>query len=258
MTTLSLIVLNNVKPKPYDAPEVIIPVANHQSVAYLIEQFKSVTMDYLEKVVSGLSSPSKMPGYGYSISAFRCKVGSVLRKVEGSTCGDCYACKGNCTRYPAIQQCLERRYQSLSLGSVWVAAMATIMDRKRSKVKDTSVMRWHDSGDIQSVAHLRNLAMVMEFVPHIQGWLPTREYGMLEEYAATYGEFPSNLTVRVSAHMLGKSAPSRFKVSSIVLRPSDALPEGVSQCPAYAQGGYCLDCRNCWSKDIATVAYPIH
>ena len=39
--------------------------------------------------VGGLSKPSKMPSYGYSLSAFKCKVGSKLRLVKNSTCADC-------------------------------------------------------------------------------------------------------------------------------------------------------------------------
>ena len=44
--------------------------------------------------VGGLSKPSKMPGYGYSISAKKCHVGSRLRKIENSVCSTCYALKG--------------------------------------------------------------------------------------------------------------------------------------------------------------------
>ena len=32
-----------------------------------------------KSIVGGLSNPSKMPGYGYGLSAFDCSVGSKLR-----------------------------------------------------------------------------------------------------------------------------------------------------------------------------------
>ena len=38
--------------------------------------------------VGGLSKPSKMPSFGYSLSALKCKVGSKLREVLNSTCAD--------------------------------------------------------------------------------------------------------------------------------------------------------------------------
>ncbi len=52
--------------------------------------------------VGGLSKPSKMPSYGYSLSAFKCKVGSKLREVLNSTCANCYALKGRYI-FPNVQ-----------------------------------------------------------------------------------------------------------------------------------------------------------
>ena len=40
-------------------------------------------------IVGGLSNPSKMPGYGYGLSAFDCSVGSKLRLIKNSTCSMC-------------------------------------------------------------------------------------------------------------------------------------------------------------------------
>ena len=45
--------------------------------------------------VGGVSTPSKMPGLSWNISAKRCKLGSVLREqIENSVCASCYALKG--------------------------------------------------------------------------------------------------------------------------------------------------------------------
>ena len=41
--------------------------------------------------VGGLSDPSKVPGKAYGLPAQKCNVGGKLRKIEGSTCFDCYA-----------------------------------------------------------------------------------------------------------------------------------------------------------------------
>ena len=45
--------------------------------------------------VGGLSTPGKMPGYGWSISARRCDVGSSLVDVKGSVCEGCMPLKAD-------------------------------------------------------------------------------------------------------------------------------------------------------------------
>ena len=46
-----------------------------------------------EAAVGGLSKPSKMPSFAWSISARRCQTGSKLVNVKGSVCEGCYALK---------------------------------------------------------------------------------------------------------------------------------------------------------------------
>ena len=64
-----------------------------------------------EEMVGGLSSPSKMPSYAWSISAKRCNIGSKLAKVKGSVCYNCYALKGR-YMFKGIQSALDRRYNA--------------------------------------------------------------------------------------------------------------------------------------------------
>ena len=61
-----------------------------------------------EASVGGLSAPSKMPSYAWSISAKRCNIGSKLAKVEGSVCHKCYALKGR-YMFPMVQNAHLRR-----------------------------------------------------------------------------------------------------------------------------------------------------
>lgn len=228
-------------------PKVEIPVHNPS------EPFDTADA---ESIVGGLSAPSKMPSYSTSISAFRCGVGSALAKVAGSTCEGCYARKG-CYNFPSTKQAMERRYVALS-DPRWVAAMAFVISRKCKKVP---FFRWHDSGDVQSVTHLRNIVQVCESTPHISHWLPTREYATVRKYLATFGQFPQNLTVRVSAAMVDGSAPADFPLTSEVVGTEagrdSVLSRGGSICPAPQQDGKCGSCRTCWSKQ-AVVAYWKH
>ena len=205
----------------------------------------------LGPIVGGLSKPSKMPGYSTSIPAQRCGVGAKLRTVKGSVCSGCYALKG-CYVFPVVKEALENRFQCLK-DPRWTAAFIALLNRKK-----VEFFRWHDSGDIQSIAHLRNICTVAENTPGTLHWIPTREYRIVEAYTEKYGEVPVNLILRASAHMIGKEAPSRFRHSSMVLAKGETSHESASVCPAPDQGNECGDCRSCWNKNVSTVAYRYH
>lgn len=189
-----------------------------------------------------------MPCYGYSIPAQACKVGSLLRKVQGSTCGSCYALKGRYV-FPNVRKALERRLATIDRPE-WTDAMTELIRRKTRK--DVPYFRWHDAGDIQSVGHLTNIVQIAKNLPHIAFWLPTRETAIVKEYLES-NCFPSNLTVRLSAPIIGRG-PERIPgtVGSSVGNPA------ASQCPAPLQGNACKECRNCWDSKIQEVSYSKH
>ena len=204
-------------------------------------------------IIGSLSAPGKMPCASYSLDARKCKVGGKLRGVKGSTCSKCYA-YGGCYNFPVVLAAMARRLASLT-DPRWTAAFIAVLNRKRN-----AFFRWHDSGDIQSLNHLRNIVEVAKATPHITHWIPTREYGVVRQYLRTYGPFPANLRVRVSAAMMESSAPAEFDYTSEVSsRASERADEGrgVFACIAYTQGGACRDCRACWSQ-VPTIVYPLH
>jgi hypothetical protein len=98
--------------------------------------------------------------------------------------------------------------------------------------------------------------------PNVNHWLPTREYAIVRKYRDMFGEFPKNLTVRVSAAMLDSSAPSDFEHTSEVASNDSAIDQSRSRggvvCVAPNQNNECRDCRACWSRDVATVTYHKH
>ena len=100
------------------------------------------------QITHTLSSPSKMPCFGYSIPASRCITGGKLRKVKNSICSFCYALKGRYV-FPNVLTAMEKRYQSLTHPQ-WVDAMTALISSKRKK----DYFRWHDSGDLQGLTHL--------------------------------------------------------------------------------------------------------
>lgn len=204
-------------------------------------------------LVGGLSAPSKMPCYGYSTPADACATGSRLRAVKGSTCSGCYAMKGN-YRFPKIQAALGRRLESIAHPG-WVPAMVELID-----AAGAPFFRWHDSGDVQSVDHLASIVAVAESTPGVSHWLPTRETAIVRDFLRAGGEIPSNLVVRISAHMVDgfpRSAPLGLPYST-VHSTEDVLPAGAAVCGAAKRDGTCGDCRACWSPHVQHVSYHRH
>lgn len=203
----------------------------------------------LEAIVGGLSKPSKMPGWAYGIPAQACKVGSLLRKVKGSTCEKCYALKGMYV-FRNVRVAQARRMESLSK-PVWILAMTELISRRTKKVP---FFRWHDSGDLQSLEHLSKIVQIAKNLPGVAFWLPTREIATVKEWLSENPSgFPLNLVVRISAPMIGRS-PARVPgtVGSSVDNPT------AFQCPAPKQGNACLDCRACWNPKVEEVSYSQH
>ena len=128
-----------------------------------------------KKITGGLSSPSKMPGYAYNLPAWRCITGVKLQAVEGSVCAGCYAMKGR-YRFPNVKDALNRRLNSLTHPK-WISAMAFLITHYSKK---QPWFRWHDSGDLQGIDHLKNIFMVCNLTSWIQHWMPTREVKILK------------------------------------------------------------------------------
>lgn len=201
-------------------------------------------------LVGGIGKPSKMPGFAYGIPAQACKTGGKLSRVPGSVCAKCYAKKGRYV-FANVAQAQARRLASIYRKG-WVQAIALILIRR-----NTRWFRWHDSGDIQSMRHLRNIVSVARMVPECRFWIPTKEVGLVREYLRKHGAFPENLVVRVSGAMIGGTAPD-FPQVSVVRFAKDAARAGEWVCPAPTQGGKCGECRACWNPDIKSVSYKQH
>jgi hypothetical protein len=196
----------------------------------------------LDQITGTLSKPSKMPGWSYGIPAKECKVGAKLAKIPGTVCHGCYALKG-CYVFPSVQAAQYKRLDSIT-DPRWVQAMAAQILRHKSKW-----FRWHDSGDIQSLDHLKKIMAVCMLTPDVNHWMPTREAGIVSQLKAD--EIPANLIIRLSATKVNGSASASWPHTSTV------VTEGKT-CPAAEQDNKCLDCRACWDKSIPNIAYGKH
>ncbi len=211
-----------------------------------------LTKSAAEAIAGTLSAPSKMPCYSYGTPAEECITGAKLRAVPNTTCSNCYAFTGFYRTYAkTIKPAQYKRLESITKAQ-WSEAMVSLIGRTKNEF-----FRWHDSGDIQSLAHLEKIADVARRLPQVKFWLPTREYGIVAEYRVKHGNFPGNLVVRLSAHKLDSQAPNVGLPTSEV-HTTDRPAAGIHECPARYQGNACGDCRACWNPAVKTVSYHQH
>lgn len=216
------------------------------------------TTKHLEQATGGLSTPSKMPCYSWSISAYDCIVGQLLEKISGTVCADCYAMKGRYV-FPNVRKAHIRRKAALE-NPAWVTLMTELISRK-TKVDLTGgkYFRWFDAGDLQGVDHLEKIVQIANNLPDIKFWLPTKQADFVKSFLNSGGILPENLTVRYSAAKIGKK-PNIF--SGMVGSGVEVSGEEVFDCPAYTQDGKCdgekVSCRACWKKTVKIVNYPKH
>lgn len=200
------------------------------------------------EIIRGLSAPSAMPGYGYSLPALECKTGSRLYKIKGSICSGCYARRGNYS-YPLVRNKLYERFAAIK-DPRWVEAMTTAINT----IGET-FFRWHDSGDIQSLRHLTKIVEVCKRTPKVKHWLPTKETKLVKRWQAKYGALPKNLCIRHSAHMIDE-VPSE-SIGSMVYKNTPP-PDNAFICTKRERGNRCGLCRACWDPSVKLVAYSKH
>jgi hypothetical protein len=87
----------------------------------------------------------------------------------------------------SVVQAAQYRPLAAIKNPLWVEAMATLINSKKSKW-----FRWHDSGDVQDVGHLFKIFEVCKLTPDTSHWLPTRE--AWTQYFLN--RVPGNLTLR--------------------------------------------------------------
>ena len=190
------------------------------------------------QITGGLSKPGKMPEGSYNLPASACQTGQKLAQIPGTPCHGCYALKGR-YNFSNVQQALRKRLKSL-MHPLWTAAMTVLVKGKKH-------FRWHDSGDIQSVAHLKKIFEVCNNTPGTMHWLPTQERRYLP-----LGSYPKNLVIRLS-NAKNNTAPGQAWTHW-----STVVDKGFHSCPAQSQGNKCGTCRACWDPKVKNVTYPKH
>ena len=192
------------------------------------------------KITGGLRAPGKMPEGSYNLPATACQTGAKLREIPGTPCYGCYAFKGR-YNFPNVKDALARRLESLTHPD-WVRAMTVL-------IKGEPWFRWHDSGDLQSAWHLKQIFEVCNKTPETRHWMPTREARFLRLMDPDI--IPPNLIIRMSSHMIDQQPVKFWPWTSTVSTKSKT-------CPAQDQGNQCKSCRACWDRSVSNVTYPKH
>ena len=222
----------------------------------------TLTKRVAESLAGSVTQTTKMPCKSYSLPTVACKTGFKMAQLPGSICSACYAMKGNYQMYanniePAQHARLDSVLQALEdteYAKAWVDSMA-------AHIGNDDYFRWHDSGDLQSVDHLRLIARVCIETPNCMHWLPTREYSMIKQYIEQYGALPDNLVVRLSAMYVDKPVivpASLQNVPGVEVSNVHRNASPVGQvCNAPANANKCEECRSCFHRTGA-VSYAFH
>ena len=216
------------------------------------EQAQLLKTAMANEITGGLSNPSKMPCKSYGTPASACIVGSKLRQIKGSVCSKCYAHKGMYA-FPNVQECQAKRLRSIT-DARWTGAMVKLISGQR---KPDKFFRWHDSGDIQSLAHLADIVAIAIALPDYKFWCPTRESRIVQQFMAIM-PLPANLTVRVSASMIDGIAPVELTGTASAVHSTASPQAGHTACIAPSQNGECRECRACWMRSVKVVSYHQH
>ena len=203
-------------------------------------------------LTGGLTQTSKMPCKSYSLPTEACQTGFKMSKIAGSVCSVCYADRGFYKMYQnAIKPAQFARLDSIN-DPAWVDAMVTL-------IGEDQYFRFHDSGDLQGLAHFKKIVEICERTPKTKHWLPTREYAIIKAFISAGGVIPKNLIVRLSAMYPDKPVelPASLRgVRGVTTSNVHTVKPLGRACKAPEQDGECGDCRDCWT-DI-TISYLMH
>ena len=95
--------------------------------------------------------------FNFSIPAYKTKAGKITCPFAKECIKYCYAQKGNYTRFPMIQQLMEKKYE-LSKTENFINLM-----NKEIKKKKAKYIRIHDSGDFYSVKYLNKWIQIAKY-----------------------------------------------------------------------------------------------
>lgn len=197
-----------------------------------------------------LSKASKMPCRSWSLQALvTCPASKDDNGELVAACAGCYATTGN-YNFPNVKAPREHNKDDWKR-SEWVEDMVQELDADR-------YFRWFDSGDLYDIRLARKVLEVMKRTPWVRHWLPTRMH-KFDKFVPVLKEMQSlpNVVVRLSSDSVNGETIEGVTTSTII-PTSEQAPKNATVCEAYERDGKCGQCRACWNKDVALVAYVAH
>lgn len=213
-----------------------------------------------------LTSASKMPSASWSLPAR--EACPYALSGHGTICASCYADKGMYQTYPNVKKAQRARFswvreclKSEAGTDEFVSTMVSVIRRTGNPY-----FRVHDSGDLFSPAYTWAWLRIVQALPGVKFWFPTRSWRPLTmarispatrvawELALTALAAEPNVTVRPSALFFNAPAPRIPGLSA----GSTAADDGSFTCPAPLQGNECGDCRACWDAPTVPISYRAH
>lgn len=197
-----------------------------------------------------LSKTSKLGCLSWSLQARDTCPGSLGDDGQlVPACAGCYATAGN-YRYPNVKAPREHNRADWQADDWTDAMVAALAGETR--------FRWFDSGDMYALPLAEKILDVMRRTPHVAHWLPTRMH-KFQKFGPVLDAMRAlpNVVVRPSSD----SVTGEFQIGvhrSVIVPAANDAPAGVHVCPAYTRDGKCGDCRACWDRTVAVVAYPAH
>lgn len=168
----------------------------------------------------------------------------------------CYACK-MCRLYKNVRESYARNLDILNenWGEYW--------EQVRDAVKMATYFRFHVSGDIPNAAYFKEMAITAKNAPHCQILAFTKQYDIVNNYIAAFGELPENLHVIFSLWDLAWNAnvsnPYNLPMSAVIFKGAEWKAEYMDKiCP-----GNCFECAckgmGCWTLGAGeTIAFYEH
>ena len=198
-----------------------------------------------------LSMTSKLGCHSWSLQAWDDCPGSVDPKTGEAVdaCKFCYARQGF-YHMPSVK--LKRLTNKIDWQeSDWVSRMVDSLSKETH-------FRWFDSGDMYSLSLAEKIYAVMQQTSHVKHWLPTRmhKFDKFKPIIWDMQQLP-NVVVRLSSDSVSGEVLTNTMTSSTII-PTKEFEIDAYKCPAYSQGGKCLDCRACWDKSVHVIAYVYH
>ena len=205
-----------------------------------------------------LSKTSKLGTFSWSLQARETCPGAVdTNGVTVPACAGCYATTG----YYHIPSVIKVRADNRTAwrDDSFVADMITALRHEKH-------MRLFDSGDFYHAELATKWLEIMQALPGVQFWVPTRSHKVARiSLVLSKMEKLPNVAVRYSADSIDGGFDPELHGSVIYTEDGqlldNLLQDGlIYKCPAYTEthGGKCLDCRKCYDKTTPVIAYKAH